>query len=1279
MHPIFKVSKSEIQQLNDEQARELIARLCQAEIRHKGLSTSAVIWGGDQRAKDGGVDVRVVIEDALSITGYIPKINTIFQVKAVKKFTAASIKMEMAPKSLLLPSITEQATCSGAYIIASTKGDHSASVLEGQKITMKSCIDAASLADKIHVDFYDSVKIADWTEQHPAIVIWVKSTLGNSIVGWKPYAPWAYREKDLDAEYIIDDKVRIIAPDFNEPITVVEAIEQLRRSLIIKKTSVRIAGLSGVGKTRLVQALFDERIVTETKALERNNVIYTDISDNPSPQPNTLIDALLIDAADTIVIVDNCGADTHDKLTELVKRQGSNISLVTLEYDIRDDQPEGTRCYRLDASSNELIKQLLARRYPEISQNDIEKITEFSSGNARVAFALAGTSETKGQLGKLENHALFKRLFWQSNQHDDNLLKSAEVCSLLYSFDTADISDTSELLVLASIAEVSVAVLIRQVNELQRRGLVQQRGKWKSVLPHAIANRLAAQALENSPRSLLIPRLLNKSRPRIAKSFAHRLGFLHLSEAAREIVAEWLAPGGFCADLVNLDQVGLEIFTFIAPVNQSATLSSLLLASQYDEFISLKAHNRQNFIRTAYSLAYEEQHFDQAVSVLLRFASVEPESNNHDMAHKKLESFFSCYLSGTLAPPLQRANIIKQLFECNDPVKIRLGINLLMKTLDTGSFYSHCDVNFGAHSRSFGWQPQTNEDLLEWYGIFIAIALEIGVKKNYFGSLVRREFANQFRGLWAWVQVDLSAQLKQVAEIFHSVDGWTEGNCAIRMILRFDVDKLSEGSLSKLTNLEDLLAPKNLCEQIRLKVVIEENYFDDLDDDTGTEECRYEQYYVKLEQLGKLAGNDAGIIVDFLPLFLKGNSHNTYPFSLGVAQTYENITNLLSCAKEIIVKIEASKLDLTFIRGLISGWNKTNPDAVSDFLDSAIDDVVWGQFFPFLQTAVPLSEHGYLRLIRSIEIGQVPTWRFKCLQNGRVTASLTPDQIMTLISSMAKTLEGTYVAIEILNMVIYGVKDKDEMYRTELANRCIYFLRELDWQVVVTNDRNFEHHFGTFLEFTLQAPIASQNFDSVFQRLLDFERENSKRHFLHLEIYFRPFLNCHTKKSLDLIYRPDSDGSYRSALTLLNSRYTFSGRKLFCPPEDLVLEWCQVSPSDRLVFIAQICPIFKLDKNEIDCDSINGLSKLAKSIYDLSENKELIINYFLKQFVPTSWSGSRAAIIRSRIPVLDEFDTNHDPNLKQIILIAKANLEEIACADAADREERDRAYNERFE
>jgi hypothetical protein len=56
---MFEITRDDIAALNDEDLRTLIGRLCEAELRRNGLPVSAATWGGDQTAKDGGLDVRL--------------------------------------------------------------------------------------------------------------------------------------------------------------------------------------------------------------------------------------------------------------------------------------------------------------------------------------------------------------------------------------------------------------------------------------------------------------------------------------------------------------------------------------------------------------------------------------------------------------------------------------------------------------------------------------------------------------------------------------------------------------------------------------------------------------------------------------------------------------------------------------------------------------------------------------------------------------------------------------------------------------------------------------------------------------------------------------------------------------------------------------------------------------------------------------------------------------------------------------------------------------------
>lgn len=44
----FEIEASDVSELNDGDLRELVGRLCEAELVQKGLPTSSVTWGGAQ-------------------------------------------------------------------------------------------------------------------------------------------------------------------------------------------------------------------------------------------------------------------------------------------------------------------------------------------------------------------------------------------------------------------------------------------------------------------------------------------------------------------------------------------------------------------------------------------------------------------------------------------------------------------------------------------------------------------------------------------------------------------------------------------------------------------------------------------------------------------------------------------------------------------------------------------------------------------------------------------------------------------------------------------------------------------------------------------------------------------------------------------------------------------------------------------------------------------------------------------------------------------------------
>jgi hypothetical protein len=128
-------------------------------------------------------------------------------------------------------------------------------------------------------------------------------------------------------------------------------------------------------------------------------------------------------------------ADLHRNLSDIARAPGSTISVITIEYDIRDDKPEGTDVFELEPSSIDLIAKLIAARFRQLSLIDAQTIADVSGGNARIAIALAETVRAGESIKGLTDAELFKRLFEQRHGYNEPLEAIAQAVSLVYSFD----------------------------------------------------------------------------------------------------------------------------------------------------------------------------------------------------------------------------------------------------------------------------------------------------------------------------------------------------------------------------------------------------------------------------------------------------------------------------------------------------------------------------------------------------------------------------------------------------------------------------------------------------------------------------------------------------------------------------------------------------------------------------------------------------------------------------------------------------------------------------
>lgn len=563
--PIFEFEKDDLLDLDDGQLEELIARLCEAELASQRQRLSCVRWGGSLTAADGGVDIRVSVKDPAFTGDFVRCRDAVYQAK-VPSMAKAAIEREMSGKDSSKALFQSLAASHGAYVIVSLRDDLAPDKLAERRKLMSGEADKLVRSGAVMVDFFDRSTLHQWLRQHVGVQLWVRHTLGKSLSGWRPYGRWTNVPHDVDDTLIVGQGLYLSIPGKNSEFPLADGIPAVRELILSSSKSIRLAGLSGVGKTRFVQALFEQGFGSDP--LDRTKVIYADIGFGVEPSATVIVDTLVAENRDAILVLDNCAKEEHSFISSRITGKKSAIKLITIEYDIREDTPQTTEVVRLSARGTEITEQLVARRYPQLGDLNARRIAEFSDGNARLALALADALPGNVSLAGLSDNELLERLFEQRHEFDRNLREQAEVLSLAYSFSTAENEDgVNELAILGGLCEVSAGRMARASNTLLERQIAQQRGRWRAVLPHAIANRLAADALKHIPVADVLRTFEGTAAARMLRSFSRRIGFLHTSPQAQEIATRWLQPGGILHKTMQLNELGAAMLENIAPID----------------------------------------------------------------------------------------------------------------------------------------------------------------------------------------------------------------------------------------------------------------------------------------------------------------------------------------------------------------------------------------------------------------------------------------------------------------------------------------------------------------------------------------------------------------------------------------------------------------------------------------------------------------------------------------------------------------------------------------
>ena len=1234
---MFEIKKDQLRELSDVQLPELVARLCEAELQKAALPVSAVQWGGAHTAPDGGLDVCCRVEAEDFHGDFVPRRFTGFQVKK-SKMPPAKIAAEMAPKGKLRPIFTDLARAHGCYIIVSLDDDPTGEPLRLRHKALKDKLRPVLALGDLQCDFYGLAKLANWLRQHPAVQLWVRDALDIKLEGWKPFGRWTIIPPNDRDEFICKPGISVLLPGREtKPLDIALGIAGIRDLVRTSDKSVRIVGLSGVGKSRIVQALFEDSVGDDP--LNKTLAIYADLSTEPIPSVRQVLDRLAIESHPAILVLDNCPADTHNRLAGQASAT-PDIRLITVEYDIREDNAEVTTVVRIEAHGPEIAETLILRRFPRLGHANARIIAEFSGGNARLALALADRVGDKDSLSNFSDEQLFEKLFFQRAARDEQLLVAAEILSIVYSYSVKhDKGGVDELATLAEIAGLKRLTLYRATRTLVDRQLAQERGRWQAVLPPAVSNRLAARALRNIPVDDIQGKIESLPDPRLLKSFAKRLGYLHDHEIAQSIVRSWLSPGGRLHDVDCLDHNDIQLLGHVAPVVPEAVLDAVDTRSRQadsEHFFSERNPRAPGIANLLFDIAYDAALFERSVALLAPFAIAEAQSqkSGSDISiSRRLFALFWIHRSGTEAGLDRREKITRRFLFSEDPDNRQLGLGMLEAALYNGPFSFFGSFEFGARPRrSSGYQPRTFEEQNRWFQRFLALAHEVATGANGRQSNLTRDLlAKQFRGLW--VHDELRSQLTRIAKSLKAQRPWLAGWEAIRSIKHHPANKLPDEAHGPdlLNMLDELLKPANLPDKIRTYVLapihIQLRRDDEFDcDDPNRIPASQKRAAVRACDLGEAVAGDPDIIGKLSEELFQTPGGYVLDFGKGMASSCPDPHALWTCVVEHLEQAGSSARSCNLLRGILEVIHQRNASLAEQILDEALQTRILRNCFVWLQLSIPLNSRAVQRLLDCLDFDDTPISQYSHIAQHHSPDALNETDLARILLKALDRPDGAEVVLDALKTRAPATKTDprfsfgEDLSRVGLLAAARYL-------------RSCNGHGGTFTDKNVRRVLTcSMNGASLASEIDDlleafFVAVKTRHGYIgDLEETAGFLISKAPHRFLDRVFLGEELGDQERD-NLFSEQHRQRNLLSRLPPS-ILLDWCRQGEfGTRLGMISKaIYPFAK--------DSQNGdivFSVQAHAILDASLDALETLTHFADFIHPlASWSGSLANIIAAR-------------------------------------------------
>lgn len=515
----FQITGKDVALLSADQWPRFLRRLLNAEAHAHGLPRDGIHVASDVSAPDGGEDGRIEWQGGKERTPFLPCRITQFQLKSGPLRPAEAGRDVLRGPQQLKPLIRSVLQAGGHYRMLCGH-NYTQQAKESRERSIRAAAQGTELSiDDHQISFWDASQVADWANEHPAVAAWVGERTPRAVGPFRSWEHWR-NHRDHAGAWVQDDRLP-------------ELRERLRETALNPQRVLRVVGLLGIGKSRLILEGLHHCAVSDF-------VLYANEEDADPKEVRDVVERLASAGAWAVVVVNRCSPETHRSLAGQVSRSSSRLSLVTLDDEIPETKLDETTI-RIDWAKDAVVEAIIDERLPGLPPEDRRRLAHLSEGFPRIATGVADAWRSGTPVAHFAQDDLVDAYVPGRRVHREATLKSA---MLVAAFGLIAVEgEAGQLDEVASFRhDLTVDDLRIGVDSLVQRGVARRRGRLRSLQPRPIAMRLAERQWREWTKSQW-ERALTGGHALNAKA-ARVLALLNTTDIAEKVVRHVCRPSG---------------------------------------------------------------------------------------------------------------------------------------------------------------------------------------------------------------------------------------------------------------------------------------------------------------------------------------------------------------------------------------------------------------------------------------------------------------------------------------------------------------------------------------------------------------------------------------------------------------------------------------------------------------------------------------------------------------------------------------------------------------